>query len=255
MLVVNGIQNYKIKDLINKKFDFLLVIKFAYIKKHYVYWECLCDCGNKTVVKGAYLTRGKTKSCGCKLVHIVDKIGQTFGKLLIVEYEGYRKGNSYWKARCDCGNIISVPTKNLIGGHTKSCGCYKFTFCRKAKGEQGFNLVYVMYKDSAKKRNLSFELSKEDFRSMVVLPCIYCGDCCITGALCTYDKKQRSQEAIDHAQFFYTGIDRLNSNLGYTKENCVPCCRKCNYAKGVMTVEEFKNWIKKVFYNLIGDLK
>lgn len=28
-------------------------------------WECKCDCGNVTIVTGAALRRGKTKSCGC----------------------------------------------------------------------------------------------------------------------------------------------------------------------------------------------
>lgn len=28
-------------------------------------WNCLCDCGNYTLVLGSNLKRGKTKSCGC----------------------------------------------------------------------------------------------------------------------------------------------------------------------------------------------
>ena len=28
-------------------------------------WNCICDCGNKTIVKATYLNRSKTKSCGC----------------------------------------------------------------------------------------------------------------------------------------------------------------------------------------------
>lgn len=28
-------------------------------------WECKCACGNTKVVKGKYLKRGETKSCGC----------------------------------------------------------------------------------------------------------------------------------------------------------------------------------------------
>ena len=33
--------------------------------------------------------------------------------------------------------------------------------------------------------------------------------------------------------------------------NCVPCCSFCNYAKHEMTEEEFKNYISKVYTNLI----
>lgn len=28
-------------------------------------WRCVCACGAQTVVKGRYLTKGETKSCGC----------------------------------------------------------------------------------------------------------------------------------------------------------------------------------------------
>lgn len=30
-----------------------------------IMWNCLCDCGTKTVVSGAHLRSGHTKSCGC----------------------------------------------------------------------------------------------------------------------------------------------------------------------------------------------
>ena len=29
-----------------------------------------------------------------------------------------------------------------------------------------------------------------------------------------------------------TGLDRKNSYLGYSEENCVPCCRRCNEIRG-----------------------
>ena len=38
----------------------------------------------------------------------------------------------------------------------------------------------------------------------------------------------------------YNGIDRLDSSLGYTKDNIVTCCKICNYAKNKMKFEDFK---------------
>lgn len=60
----------KFQDLTGKKFGKLTVISRAedYIKptgKKIIQWDCLCECGNETIVRGEYLKSGHTKSCGC----------------------------------------------------------------------------------------------------------------------------------------------------------------------------------------------
>lgn len=52
-------------ELSGKRFGRLLVISQAENNHGNTYWNCVCDCGNKKVVKGVHLTRGITKSCGC----------------------------------------------------------------------------------------------------------------------------------------------------------------------------------------------
>ncbi|MFH1628162.1 MAG: AP2 domain-containing protein [Pseudomonadota bacterium] len=57
-------------DLKDKKFGKLLVIKCVGVAKHYEsMWECMCDCGNIAIVRGAHLKSGKTSSCGCLKNH------------------------------------------------------------------------------------------------------------------------------------------------------------------------------------------
>ena len=52
--------------LIGKKFGKLLVLSFAGIGKNgETLFECLCDCGNTTIVSGYSLTANRTHSCGC----------------------------------------------------------------------------------------------------------------------------------------------------------------------------------------------
>lgn len=45
----------------------------------------------------------------------------------------------------------------------------------------------------------------------------------------------------------YNGIDRINSKIGYTMSNCVPCCSVCNTMKMDMTVEQFKTHIVSIY--------
>ena len=45
-----------------------------------------------------------------------------------------------------------------------------------------------------------------------------------------------------------------NSELGYIKSNCVPCCYICNRAKNILSREDFLNWIKRVYNYAIRDV-
>ena len=57
-------------NLVGMKYGRLAVISAAEDQvsasgRHRTMWECLCDCGNRVVVRGTCLTQGVTKSCGC----------------------------------------------------------------------------------------------------------------------------------------------------------------------------------------------
>ncbi len=53
-------------DLLGKRFGKLLVTKMIRIpERQNIHWECLCDCGNKTVIAGNTLRSKRSTSCGC----------------------------------------------------------------------------------------------------------------------------------------------------------------------------------------------
>jgi len=74
-------------------------------------------------------------------------------------------------------------------------------------------ITFNHYKyDCTIKRRL-FELSFEEFDSTVKDPCYYCG--------IVQDKG-------------FNGIDRMDQTQGYVIENCVSCCKLCNFMKGAV---------------------
>jgi hypothetical protein len=52
----------KTKDLTGKRYGNLTVIKPGLPNG---YWVARCDCGNEKTIRGASMTSGNTKSCGC----------------------------------------------------------------------------------------------------------------------------------------------------------------------------------------------
>lgn len=53
-------------DLTGLKFGRLTVTKDAGTdKRGEARWECVCECGNKSVVLGSHLRSGRVQSCGC----------------------------------------------------------------------------------------------------------------------------------------------------------------------------------------------
>lgn len=52
-------------DLSGRKFGSLYVVNRATTSKRKVHWNCICDCGQRCVVRGCSLVSGHTVSCGC----------------------------------------------------------------------------------------------------------------------------------------------------------------------------------------------
>ena len=127
----------RLKDLTGMKFGKLTVVGIDHKEKRKngstrIYWYCLCDCGNITIIDGEHLKSGNTRSCGC-LNHtprFEDLTGEIFGRLTVVGVDNrqLRKDGRgflvYWKCHCECGKEKVVLGADLKSGKTKSCGCY-----------------------------------------------------------------------------------------------------------------------------------
>lgn len=180
------------------------------------------------------------------MAKVKDIIGKKFNKLLAVRLISTRAGFSQKTKHeflCDCGNRKVLETNSVKLGKTKSCGCLKKE--KRLTGESRINEIISSYKAAAKKRKINWDLEKNDVKNIIFLNCYYC-------------KAVPNNECRDEGNpvciIKYNGIDRINSDYGYSKENCVPCCFKCNRAKSDMKQNEFYEWIKSIHYNLFNNI-
>lgn len=78
---------YRIKNEANKVYGKLKVIDFAYTKNGHAYWNCECECGNKTTVRGNSLRFGEIKSCGCIRSYKEQEIASILNTLDYINYK------------------------------------------------------------------------------------------------------------------------------------------------------------------------
>lgn len=84
------------------------------------------------------------------------------------------------------------------------------------------NKLFTNYRYRAKKRGHEFSLTRTEFLQILSYNCYWCG----------FDG--------------IVGVDRLDNNQGYTLKNSVACCKKCNYAKNDMSLDEWYDWLYRI---------
>ncbi len=193
-------------------------------------------------------------------------INKRFGRWLVISEAGRDKlGKVLLNVQCDCGTRKITHSGYLTRKlkPSRSCGCLakelssirlkNNTYTRKEKGVSGLNTVFQKYRYTAKTHNRQFELTKKEFKKLTSSNCFYCGTppLKIQYSYFTSDKWKPTQDAIENSGYPYNGIDRVDSSKGYKRENCVSCCYLCNRAKNDMTLEEFKNWIIRIYNKTI----
>jgi uncharacterized Fe-S cluster-containing MiaB family protein len=177
---------------------------------------------------------------------IKDLQGKKFGRLTAIAIVGAYRGQVLWNCFCECGNYKDVPSGRLIKGATRSCGCLAkeshSISARKEPGHAAKTLAYQEYKKGAKRRNILFLLTKEQFLNIVSGSCYYCG---------VLSSRVKIAPG-NNGNFMFNGIDRLDNAKGYVLGNCVACCYQCNWAKLDVSKEDFLKWIDKVYHYAFG---
>ncbi len=225
-------------NITGEKFGRLLVLSHHKRGGHKGRWECRCDCGATVYILSGDLRGGFTKSCGClhqesaETHNLIDLTGQRFGALVAITRDGRRRGRIAWLCSCDCGVSTRVATSDLTSGNSVTCGCRCISH-----GHPGM-YVFNSYKSRAKRSNIEFALTKDEFLSLIRLNCKYCG---IPRMMVGVNQKKNNKDPA-YTSFKWNGLDRVDNSKGYTLANVAPCCMYCNLAKKDFSSTQFLEW-------------
>jgi len=215
-----------------QRFGRLLVEKFkGQSKDRKALWECLCDCGKTTIVRGKHLRRGQIASCGCyrseKQTEALFKnlTGKQFGRLVATKIDKNVRGCYFWECLCDCGKKVIVAGNKLTFGHTRSCGCLAREMASKhfkalCKIQKGKNHPRWNPNITNEERRERIERKRQEFRELKWRNMVYvrdkytcqkCGDC-------------RGGNLNAHHIFSWKDYRKLR----YVESNGITFCEECH---------------------------
>ncbi len=231
----------RVGDLTNKQFGHLVALRRdEFIPRR---WICKCDCGKECCVEGRKLNSGVRNSCGCRGFENI--IGKRFGYLKVIRLKEKRNQKTFFECLCDCGKVTVAGRCKLLDSHTRSCGClYTQTqeSKRRAFGASASRKTVNQYERNAKTRGLVFDLTEEEAVDLLKKDCWYCGS----------PPQRKVRLKTGYGYFLCNGIDRLNNEIGYTKNNVVSACKKCNLKKQAESVDGFLDWVGQIAKYRLG---
>lgn len=219
------------RDISGQTFDKLTAVKPT-DKRAYgsVVWEFKCECG-KTVYRSLrsveYSKRNRNiVSCGCgrsTRVTYDEMIGCKFGKLTVVDVirvHDPKKPYITCRCVCECGAERTISPYSLNNDRRTSCS-HKCRIYRPKmpSGMANANQVYKLYINYAKKANIPFNISFDDFLSLTQAPCSVCN--------------QRPSVKWQSAEPDYSGrngaychnkIAYIDRDIGYDMSNVLTVC-------------------------------
>lgn len=173
-----------------------------------------------------------------------DLSGETLGYLRVLGPIENTKRGTHYKCLCDCGKETEASVSQLIFGKKASCGCRM----RKRKPRDPDRRAVLLRKIFRSKlvnsgEEFCLELRDLDlFEFIITSPCFYCGN---PPDIIAKDKNKKG-ELVSNLEIPHHGIDRLDSSVGYTLANIVPCCKICNAGKEILSPIEFVSHVKNI---------
>ena len=170
-------------------------------------------------------------------------IGSKFGKLEVIDFSGYSKGNkTRWLCKCECGNTKIVRNDCLQSLATQSCGCINKQIGSDSKSYKGYEDLALYFfnsmKNGAIRRNLEFSITIEDAWNLFLKQnkkCIYSG----------WDLLLPSSKKLEKT----ASLDRIDSSKGYTVDNIQWVHKDINVMKMNYSHEYFMKIVQAIAKN------
>lgn len=242
------------KDFTGMIIEGLTVLKKVESQKQCDIFLCKCMCGNLVRMNSTQL-KSKKKDCGCRIntnFKCRDWNGCKVNMLTVLNplKKVKKKEGRLWLCKCDCGRIAEISSWQLHIGK-KSCGCWQGNPVEIS----AVNRLYAQYKHGCFRRNrqISFTLTLDEFQELIKTPCYYCGSPPsqkMRHYRITRDKVTQKCHSECIYYLIYNGIDRVDNEKGYDKDNVVSCCRKCNHMKFDLSIKEFMEHIIKIYEHI-----
>ena len=217
-------------------------------KKEYSYLiQIQCnDCGKIRWVSPSnpYYKKGICRNCNeINYRNEVLKIENENFKVLSIDEEGTKENTRHTKYFVQCKKCREVFSRraSVIRTSLNSIQCSN---CRRNRNGKSLNAIqykaYCFYRTGAKKRDLEWNLTESQFKTLIQGNCDYC------------NTKPSRRQSVSYKETFelVNGIDRVDSSKGYTIDNCVSCCTYCNRMKTDMHINDFKMHISKIYNNI-----
>lgn len=169
------------------------------------------------------------------------EVGKTYNRWTVLVKAPSRRSpggqsRAYWTCECSCGAVKSVYSHSLLSGKSVSCGCYK-SRQKLPPGVSAMRNRLASYRSRAKKLNLIFDLSESQFEVLTKSSCFYCDS----------SPSNTAKGYKDRGSYNYSGIDRVDNDLGYTLSNVVAACKNCNKAKLDLSQPQFFSLVRKIY--------
>lgn len=196
-----------------------------YVWRGIKYRKCLwrCECGNTTEAMLSQVRRGVIKSCGCLATEaLIERnkhcapapVGGKFNRLTVLKEVEPRDSTSGQRirrvlCRCKCGTEKILDLGVVTRGQTKSCGCLLVESVkrRSTHGMKG-TPTYTAWMAMKRRCNLRY---KEDYPRYAGRGIMVCS---------RWEKFENFYADMGKRPSKLHTIDRIDNDLGYSKENC-----------------------------------